>query len=198
MPAKPQPMEPHGRIGRVFGWIMERTNAASYRAAADLLPSGPDVRLLEIGFGTGALVALLAKRGARQVAGVDPSTLMLEVAAKRSRGPDIDLQSGDARQLPWPDGHFDGVAALHSFQFWAPPEACLAEVARVLRPGGILVLILRHHGGGKNVQWLPNPLSRLADEPAATVAALANAGYADAAIVGKSGTSAIVTARRAR
>jgi ubiquinone/menaquinone biosynthesis C-methylase UbiE len=192
--AKPQPMEPHGPIGRVFGWIMERTNRASYRAAADLLPSG---RILEIGFGTGALVEHLAKRGATLVAGVDPSELMVDVARKRNAERAVDLRLGDASRLPWPNAHFDGVAALHSFQFWAPYEACLAEVRRALRPGGILVLILRFHGGSPKLQWLPNPISRRVDEPQATVAALQDAGFVNAAIVGKIGSSTIVTAHRA-
>jgi ubiquinone/menaquinone biosynthesis C-methylase UbiE len=194
MTSKPQPMEPHGPVGRVFGWIMERTNAARYRAAADRLPSGD---LLEIGFGTGALVERLLEKGATRVAGVDPSALMVEVARKRNAGCAVDLHLGDASNLPWPDASFDGVAALHSWQFWAPPEACLAEVQRVMRPGALLVLILRHHGGSPKLQWLPNPVSRQVDEPQATVAALTDAGFANAAIVGNVGSSTIVTARRA-
>lgn len=193
--AKPQPMEPHGRVGRVFGWIMEWANQASYRAAVDLLPPG---RILEIGFGTGALVEHLAKGGATLVAGVDPSELMVDVARKRNAGRAVDLRLGDASSLPWPDAHFDAAAALHSFQFWAPPEACLAEVWRVLRPGGFVVLVLRHHGGSPKLQWLPNPISRRVDEPQAAAAALRDAGFVDAAIVGKSGSSVIVTARRER
>jgi ubiquinone/menaquinone biosynthesis C-methylase UbiE len=193
--AKPQPMEPHGPVGRMFGWIMERTNRASYRAAADLLPHG---RILEIGFGTGALVEHLAKQGATLVAGVDPSELMVDVANRRNAGRAVDLRLGGASHLPWPDAHFDAVAALHSFQFWAPLETCLSEVQRVLSPDGILVLILRFHGGSPKLQWLPNPISRRADEPQATVKALQDAGFIEAAIVGKIGSSTIVTARRAR
>jgi ubiquinone/menaquinone biosynthesis C-methylase UbiE len=187
-------MEPHGPVGRMFGWVMERTNAASYRAAADRLPSGD---LLEIGFGTGALIERLVKNGAKLVAGVDPSVLMVDVARKRNAGSAVDLRLGDASSLPWPDASFDGVAALHSWQFWAPPETCLAEVQRVMRPNAMMVLILRHHGGSPKLQWLPNPISRQVDEPQATVAALMGVGFADAAIVGKVGSSTIVTARRA-
>ena len=194
---KPQPMEPHGLTGRLFGWVMEKMNAASYRAAQSRLPKGADAKLLEIGFGTGALVERLARGGAALVAGVDPSGLMVETAKKRTAGhTNVDLRLGTAARLPWPDTHFDGAAALHSFQFWADPAACLAEVARVLKPGASLVLILRHHGGGARFAWLPNPLSHLPDEPDAAVTAIGAAGYCDAVIAGTVGTSKIVTARR--
>lgn len=192
---KPQPQEPHGFTGRIFGWLMERLNAASYRAAAQRLPEGP-VRLLEIGFGTGAMAELLARRGAALVAGVDPSPLMVGTARRRTRGLPVDLRQGDAASLPWDDASFDAAVALHSFQFWNPVQTCLGELRRVLKPGGRLLLVLRRHGAGVDRNRLPNPLSREADEPGAAVRALGAAGFARARMDGKTGSSAMVIAEK--
>lgn len=192
---KPQPQEPHGLTGRVFGWLMERLNAASYRAAAEAIePAGK--RVLEIGFGTGAMARLVCERGARQVIGVDPSPLMVDTALRKTAGMPVDLRCGDASDLPFDDASADCAVALHSFQFWSPPERCLAEVRRVLALGGRLVLVLRHHDGGRAAQWLPNPLSREADEVAAAIRALGEAGFAQARQSGRTGSSAIVMAEK--
>lgn len=198
----PQPMRPAGLVGRLFGWTMDRANVAAYRAALSEARPGPGDRLLEIGFGTGALVErLLANRQVALVAGVDPSPLMVATARKRNHAHAIngraDLREGTAAALPWPDRHFDVALALHSFQFWADPAADLAEVRRVLRPAGRLILLLRAHGQ-RPPAWLPNPISRKGDEIGGTVALLIRTGFTDVGARGKAGSSTIVTGFRDR
>lgn len=178
----PLPMRPAGISGRVFGWLMEWTNASAYRLALDMLAPARDEAMVEIGFGTGRMIELLAARmPAGRVAGIDPTETMLDVARNRrgvrGAGERIDLRLGDASHLPWPDAAFDGAAALHSFQFWSDPLAGLGEVRRVLRSGGRFVLILRAHDPTRPPAWLPNPISRGPDEVAGTRAALAAAGF---------------------
>ena len=100
-------------------------------------------RILDAGCGSGPLFAALRDRGAI-VTGFDSSTGMLELARRRL-GDDADLQVADlGRPLPFPDNTFDDVIAslvLHYLQDWGP---ALAELRRVLRPGGRLIVAVDH------------------------------------------------------
>jgi SAM-dependent methyltransferase len=100
-------------------------------------------RILDAGCGAGPISAMLRDRGA-SVAGFDSSAKMLELARKRL-GPDADLRVADlAGPLPYSDGAFDDVVAalvLHYLEDWAGP---LAELRRVLRSGGRLIVAVDH------------------------------------------------------
>ncbi|MFI9842815.1 class I SAM-dependent methyltransferase [Nonomuraea sp. NPDC051941] len=100
-------------------------------------------RILDAGCGSGPLFSELRDRGAI-VTGVDASAGMLEQARQRL-GADADLQVADlASPLPFPDEAFDDVIAslvLHYLEDWGPT---LAELRRVLRPGGRLLISIDH------------------------------------------------------
>jgi len=100
-------------------------------------------RVLDAGCGTGIYSIELAKEGAR-VTGLDASLGMLEWArAKAGRaGRKIDLIKADARNIPFPDGHFDLVLSVCMLCFVRERQAALLEMKRVLRPGGRLVIAL--------------------------------------------------------
>jgi SAM-dependent methyltransferase len=200
--SSPLPMRPAGLAGRLFGVVMERMNARAYSRALDRLAPVAGEHFLEIGFGTGRFVErLLAAAPDVRVAGVDPTGTMLDVALHRrgvrAAGGRVDLRLGGDAPLPWPDASFDGVAALHSFQFWPDPTHSLREIARVLRPGGRLVLVLRAHDR-QPPDWLPNPLSRSGRELDAAAELLRAEGYADVEERDPAGSSRILFARRAR
>jgi SAM-dependent methyltransferase len=101
--------------------------------AMEELAPGPGDRFLEIGFGGGALLRAAEAAGA-EVSGVDVSEAMVT----RAKGADVHLASADA--LPFPDRRFNKAASLNSLYFWPDPERALAEIARVLRPGGRLLI----------------------------------------------------------
>jgi SAM-dependent methyltransferase len=100
-------------------------------------------RILDAGCGSGPLFAALRDRGAI-VTGTDKSAGMLEVARRRL-GDDADLQVAElGRPLPFRDGAFDDVTAslvLHYLRDWGP---ALAELRRVLKPGGRLIASVGH------------------------------------------------------
>ncbi len=196
----PQPMSPRGLGGRVLAFLMERMNAAACRRALDIIAPRPRGAFLEIGFGTGRLLAMAAREmGGGLVAGAEASPLMLAMASRRLHrlGANADLRLAAGPKLPWPDAQFDAVAALHSFQFWAAPKEEVVEAARVLRPGGLLVLILRARPRGRDLDWLPNPLSRTDSEPEQTLELLADTGFASQSR-GRVGSSAVLVAVKPR
>ena len=99
-------------------------------------------RILDVGCGTGYALRQLAQRlpEAAEFTGIDPAPEMIRVA--RESGPDdrITFAAGTAERLPAEDGRFDLVISTTSFDHWAGQRAGLAECARVLAPGGHLVL----------------------------------------------------------
>lgn len=99
-------------------------------------------RVLDVGCGTGMLLRLLADRlpRARLLAGIDPAPNMVRTAAAGGLDPRIRLSIGVAEHLPFGDGVFDLVTGTTSYDHWADQRRGLAECARVLRPGGALVL----------------------------------------------------------
>jgi SAM-dependent methyltransferase len=98
---------------------------------------GKDV--LELGCGAARWSTELAKRGARPV-GLDNSSRQLEHARRQldEAGLDFPLVHASAEEIPLPDDSFDLVFSDHGGLSWADPYAVVPEVARVLRPGGIL------------------------------------------------------------
>jgi ubiquinone/menaquinone biosynthesis C-methylase UbiE len=143
-----QAMKPRGPMGVVMGLLMERLNAVQNRATIEALDPPQDGAVLEVGFGPGHALAMLAEsRPLGLVAGVDHSELMVEAARRRlarNRGSAaLDLRCGDAGELPFPDERFDTVYAVNSFHLWPDKEDALAEMAGVLKPGGDLVLSIR-------------------------------------------------------
>ena len=112
-------------------------------AMVDLAGDVTGRRVLDAGCGAGPLAAALRERGA-QVTGLDASPAMVALAQQRL-GPETEVVVADlAEPLPFGTGEFDDVVAslvLHYLEDWSSP---LAELHRVLRPGGRLILAVNH------------------------------------------------------
>jgi len=134
---------PHGISGRLVGRLMALFNADQVKAVVRTVAPVAGEHILEIGFGPGVGLAALATTAPRaQVSGIDPSRDMVAASQHRCRqfGDRVQPREGSADALPWPDASFDAVCSTNSVQLWRPRDASLAEVLRVLRPGGRLVL----------------------------------------------------------
>jgi ubiquinone/menaquinone biosynthesis C-methylase UbiE len=115
------------RIAPVWDTFRQPDTFAPYEAALGRIP-GPVERALDVGTGTGTGARVLAERfPAAEVVGVDVATGMLEEA--RRLAPELWFVEGDAADLPFEAESFDLVANANMIPF-------LAEVARVLKPGG--------------------------------------------------------------
>ncbi|MEQ1911426.1 MAG: class I SAM-dependent methyltransferase [Vicinamibacterales bacterium] len=97
----------------------------------------PGERVLDVGTGTG-VVAVTAARAGAKVDGMDLTPVLLEQARLNSRiaGVDVTWTEGDAESLPYPDGSFDLVLSEFGHMFAPRPEVAVAEMRRVLKPGG--------------------------------------------------------------
>ena len=134
---------------RLFGSVLAPGRRALARAVGRLRPSA----ILEIGVGTGLTLSGYPPSAA--VVGVDISAEMLAKAKQRARrlaGRDIRLELMDAEALAFPDGAFDCVTVPYVLSVTPEPHRMIAEIRRVCRPGGA-ILILNHFSGG-GIWWL--------------------------------------------
>ncbi len=136
-----QLQHPKGLFGRaLFTWMTTMTIAPA-RWTADLLDVQPDDDVLEVGFGSGANIGLLAQRASKgRVAGAEVSETAIEMASKRnaraiSEGR-VRLHQAAGGALPFDDGTFDKACTVATVYVIADPSAVFSEMHRVLKPNG--------------------------------------------------------------
>lgn len=134
---------PSGPLGWVSShWTMPRLHSQLYKVMDRELALQPDDELLEVACGSGFFLNKYAAHVAR-VAGLDLSDVQIDLArqrlADRIAAGTAEVVQGDAGALPWPDETFSVVSVMGSFECFPEPEKALAELFRVLRPGGRMV-----------------------------------------------------------
>jgi SAM-dependent methyltransferase len=145
VPTRP-PIEHDALFGDVIARAATYSRERVAQTALGLLALRPEDVVLELGCGSGRLVAQVAARAQRgAVVGIDPSPLMVRHARFRNRRfverGVLDVRQGSSEDLSaWPAARFDKIYGLHVVYFWRTPERDLAEIRRVLRPGGRFVL----------------------------------------------------------
>lgn len=124
--------------GAVYERMMGRWSGLAGRAFIDWLSPAPNLRWVDIGCGNGAFTQLLVERCAPMtVEGVDPSEGQLAFARERLATPVAKFRRGDAMALPFADGTFDAAVMALVVFFIPDPARGVAEMARVVRPGGL-------------------------------------------------------------
>src|SRR3954465_11641526 len=130
------------RIARVYDLMNSVMTAGMHhrwrRRAADLAAVGPGTRALDVATGTGDLALELRGRGAEGV-GMDFSERMLELA--RQKAPDVRFEQGNALELTYADDEFDAATVGFGARNFSDLGKGLAEMARVVRPGGRVVVL---------------------------------------------------------
>jgi ubiquinone/menaquinone biosynthesis C-methylase UbiE len=125
------------------GWLGQLHHQIADRSANLALTRAPAPRrILDVGCGTGYLLGRLTARApqAEVLAGIDAAPAMVAVAEGAATDDRLHFVVGTAERLPWPAETFDLVISTTSFDHWADQRAGLAQCARVLAPGGCLVL----------------------------------------------------------
>ena len=152
---------PAGWLGRVVASIMERETAAINQHAIAQLDPQVGEAVLDIGTGNGLSLRHLASRvGEGTVVGVDHSLVMCRRAEKNNKslideGP-VSVMCACSDDLPFETGHFGAAMSVHTLYFWNPAAPHLAEIARVLRPGGKLVLAFRPSSDSATADFPPS------------------------------------------
>ena len=141
---------PTGLLGGGVGRLMAVKNAKMNGFAVEMLDIQPDDQALEIGFGHGRTIRMIAERAkAGFVAGVDLSDDMVRQATRYNLDLIVagraEFCQGSVADLPYECGRFTKVLAVNNYQFWPNAELNLGETRRVMREGGLLVICLRMH-----------------------------------------------------
>jgi SAM-dependent methyltransferase len=195
----PQLARPHGALGHLVASLLNRGNRSINLHVLGALDVAPGERVLELGFGGGVgLALLLAHEPSLRLSGIDLSGEMVRRCQRRFRG-QAALAEGTVDALPFADAAFDQVFGVNVSYFWLDLPRALAEVLRVLAPGGKFVLGIRP----------PETLRRFGFEAAGHrvwsadqyVEALSQAGFVEASarrMPDGEGGAHVVVARRPR
>jgi len=122
--------------------------------------------VLDVGCGTGSLTfALPQAADVREVVAIDYSLVFVEEAQPRNTDQRITITQGDACAIPFPDGTFDRAMALLVLHFVPEAEKAVAEMRRVVRPGGVVAAgVWDHLGGMPGMRMMWDTLAAQDDE----------------------------------
>ena len=181
-----QSAHPRGWLGHVVARVMALDTAAVNRRVLRALEPKPGERVCELGCGHGRTLRRLARAVAPgEAVGVDPSSVMRGVATRHLRreiaAGHARIAAGDSGGIPEPDGAFDKLVSVHTRYFWPDLDAGLREVRRVLRPGGLLLLVFHSSENAPVAAKLPASVYTLHAGDAVADAAR-RAGFSDVSV----------------
>jgi SAM-dependent methyltransferase len=160
-----------GRKAADFAALSEPSNCREYVYMHHRLGVDAGDRLLDVACGSGLAIEMARLRGA-SCSGIDASARLLAVA--RDRNPDSDLRVGDMHALPWDPASFDVVTSFRGI--WGTTPRAVAEIHRVLRPGGRAGITVWGHLKISPGAWALAPFRLAAAEKVDNQAAMVSLG----------------------
>jgi SAM-dependent methyltransferase len=154
--------------GEAYEDFMGQWSLLAGNAFLDWLSPAPGLRWVDVGCGNGAFTELLTQRCApKEVQGIDPSDEQVAFARRRLAGArNVGFRTGNAMALPFADATFDAAAMALVIFFVPEPARGVAEMARVIRPGGgACAYAWDILGGGFPYVVLHEEMTRLGQEP---------------------------------
>ena len=140
--------KPEGEAGAEIAKYMNQGNHKINEYALEVLNLNHNDKILEIGMGNGFFVNQIVRSdNLVNYCGCDFSDLMVAHASENNRSlideGRVEFVTADAGNMPYGDNVFNCVLTVNTLYFWDPPEKVFAEIRRVLKPGGKLVLAIR-------------------------------------------------------
>ena len=160
-----------GRKAVDFSTLSEPSNCREYVSLHHKLGVDAGDRLLDVACGSGLAIELARLRGAI-CSGIDASPRLVAIA--QYRNPESDIRVGDMHDLPWDDQIFDVVTSFRGI--WGTTPDAVAEIGRVLQPGGRLGLTVWGHLKVSPGVWALSPFRLAASEKVENQAAMVSLG----------------------
>jgi SAM-dependent methyltransferase len=160
-----------GRKAVDFSALSEPGNCREYVAVQHRLGVDAGDRLLDVACGSGLAIELARLRGA-SCCGIDASARLVAVA--RDRNPECDIRVGDMHALPWDPASFDVVTSFRGI--WGTTPSAVAEIHRVLRPGGRAGITVWGHLKASAGAWALAPFRLAAAEKVGNQAVMVSLG----------------------
>ncbi len=151
--------QPSGIMGRfLMGFVLNKGNAKINQLTVELLDIQASDRVLDIGFGGGVTLGIMAERiDNGKVYGVDFSEPMVQQAKQKYSAL---IQSGklsvlyaDVQKLPFESEMFDKISTVNTIYFWSEPLIAFREIRRVMKPGAKLIVAIRSANKMKDLPY---------------------------------------------
>lgn len=132
-----------------YDQLMGRWSQVLARRFIDFAGLADGEKIIDVGCGTGSLTFALADAAnVGDIVAIDYSPIFVEAATRRNTDPRVKIRQADACALPFDDGRFDRAMALLVLHFVPDAAKAVAEMRRVVRPGGVVAAAVWDHLGG--------------------------------------------------
>ena len=181
--------QPAGFFGRqIMVRVLNRMNYSMNTLALEALQLSPDDHVLEVGFGGGELMTRIASIVTHgKIAGADFSSDAVDICTKRFKqfiiAGRVDLCCANVEELPFEADMFSKVCTINTIYFWSDPFAALAQIYRVLKKDGKLVVCFRPREAVKNQKIMQHGFTLYDPEEVSLL--LTKAGFRDVRLVRK-------------